>query len=429
MAVSDAEKDIQWLIEATKKNIIEKDDVQAIMDTLKRKTLMKQHPYKVWQLPDGRWRTYIPDASKKTKRRAITKTDLIDLQDAVIDYLLNAPPKNRSKSAITLKALYPEWLDYKSIHTRAKTSIMRINSDWKRYYLEDDIINRPITELSKLFLDSWLHEKIQEYDMTKNQYYNFSMILRQTLDYAVDAGYLEKNLLHDIKIDGRRLFKKVRKKPSETQVFTEEEFKKLRLLAWDDFNNHVKTYELSPLAVLFQFETGVRIGELCALRYEDCLEKEGMIHVQRMLRRDTGEIVDHTKNYGDRFVYLTSEAKRIIQSARQRQRELAVDSDGYIFSITSQPLKYRPVADLYEKYCNYIGTAHKSSHKARKTYISKLIDGRVNINTVRAMAGHSDERTTYNSYVFDRCTEAERYQMIENALKLDSKSNKVDSNL
>ena len=45
-----------------------------------------------------------------------------------------------------------------------------------------------------------------------------------------------------------------------------------------------------------------------------------------------------------------------------------------------------------------------------------LIDGDVNINSVKTMVGHSDARTTYKSYVFDRSTDAERRSLMEAAL-------------
>jgi len=40
-------------------------------------------------------------------------------------------------------------------------------------------------------------------------------------------------------------------------------------MAWEGFHNRTKWYEPAPLAVLFQFQTDVRIGELCVVRYED----------------------------------------------------------------------------------------------------------------------------------------------------------------
>ena len=68
------------------------------------------------------------------------------------------------------------------------------------------------------------------------------------------------------------------------------------------------------------------------------------------------------------------------------------------------------------KYCEQIRTPHKSTHSARKTYVSSLIDANVNINTVRKAVGHADERTTYRNYVFDRSTPAEKMQKFEDAL-------------
>ena len=59
---------------------------------------------------------------------------------------------------------------------------------------------------------------------------------------------------------------------------------------------------------------------------------------------------------------------------------------------------------------------YRSSHKARKTYISSLIDVGININTVRALAGHADERTTYFNYYFDRAPEDEKKRLLEAAL-------------
>ena len=83
---------------------------------------------------------------------------------------------------------------------------------------------------------------------------------------------------------------------------------------------------------MFQYQTGVRIGELVALRYED-IETPNYIHIQRMFRRDAREIVEHTKSQdGDRQVYLTEAAKDIINAARRYQTEHGYDSNGFIFA-------------------------------------------------------------------------------------------------
>ena len=47
-----------------------------------------------------------------------------------------------------------------------------------------------------------------------------------------------------------------------------------------------------------------------------------------------------------------------------------------------------------------------------------MLDGDININSVREMVGHRDERTTYANYYYDRNTDAEKVRLIEAALKL-----------
>ena len=127
--------------------------------------------------------------------------------------------------------------------------------------------------------------------------------------------------------------------------------------------------------------------------------------------------MEYTKGHNEgRYVILTSEAKELIESAKQYQIEHRLDCNGFIFSVNTDPLPYGPVKKLYTYLCDEIDTIRKSSHKSRMTYISALIDGGVNINTIRDLVGHADEHTTYKSYCYDRKEKSERVKLIEDAL-------------
>lgn len=346
----------------------------------------------------------------------IAKTD----KNALLEYLLEfygAVKQECQKTGITLEILYPKWLQHKALHTTAENYIARIEREWQKYYEDTEIAAKDIAELNKLYLDEWAHTLIKDNDMSKKQYFNCTVIIRQALDYAVDLELLESNPFSKVKIDGRRMFRKTQKKPDETQVFMKGEVDKIFSLAWHDFRESTRlVHRLAPLAIVFQFQTGVRLGELCALRYED-LEQLGYIHIQRMYRYETKEVVEHTKTAdGDRQVLLTDEAQRIIEVAKSYQKKHDLPHDGYIFSVNDKPLSHSSVGDLYRKYCVKAGIVNKSSHKTRKTYISCLIDGQININTIRKMVGHADERTTLNCYCYDRSTEDEKAQKIKAAL-------------
>lgn len=396
--------------------IINIDDVRNEMKKNYKAQLLKQHTYEIWQGKDSRWRTYIPDSTMNKGRKLIVKTDKEKLLDYIALYYDEQNKANEQK-ALSLEGLYPQWLNYKSLHTTASNYIRRIDNDWKTYYKDTDITKISITSLDKLTLDNWAHRLIQNYQMTKKQYYNSTIIMRQVLDYAVDSGIINVNPFSLVKVDGKRLFRKVKKKPDETQVFSKEDVNKISVMAWDDFYNNTRLkYRLAPLAILFQFQTGLRIGELCAVRYED-IEKADYIHIQRMYRKETNEIVEHTKTAcGDRMVLLTSTAKKIIEATKNYQTESGGNSQNFIFSNDEAPCSIRSIENLYKKYCRQSDIIYKSSHKSRKTYISALIDGNVNLNTIREMVGHADERTTLNNYCFDRSTDLEKANLITNAL-------------
>lgn len=389
------------------------DDVAADMEKERKDKILKQHPYPITKGRDGRYRTYVK--SEGEKRRQIAKSSYEKVVDALLDFY-----EGKSEVVVedksTLATLYPQWLEYKRLHGASSTYLKRIDSDWHNYYAGTDIIRIPLANLKKLMLDVWAHELIERVGHVKKQYYNISMIMRQMLDYAVDAELIQTNPLQKVKIEARQVFLPVKKKASETQVFTTEEVEALYHAAREDFDSeHNTVHKLAPLAVMFQFQTGVRIGELCALRYEDIEDSE--IFVNRMYRFVTKEVVEYTKAHNaGRYVALTAEAKSLIETAKRYQQEHSMCDSGYIFSVNEEPLSYYAIRKLYERYCKEIGTVKKSSHKSRKTYISALIDGGVNINAIRELVGHADERTTYNSYCYDRKTKSERVTMIENAL-------------
>ena len=398
MANANAEELLQFLSASGR---IDLDSAEEEMRKSKTEEILKAHPYKIYQGSDGKWYTHVRDESKNENRRKIVRNSKEELHLELYRHY-SGIREAEILERITMEQLFPKWIEHKALHTTAVSSyIPRIKSDWKRYYEGTKIVKVPIVGLNKLILDDWVHALIKETEMTHHQYSNFTIIIHQLLDYAVDLEIIDSNPYYKVKVDTRRVLFPDRKKHSETEVYSKDELDGLKELAWQDYNSRVKRFQLAPLAVLFQFVTGLRIGEVCVVRYEDI---EGdVLNVCRMIRRDSKEIVNHTKGgSSNRKVVLVSEAKQIIEKCRERQQELGVEDDGYLFSINGEPCSYYAISDLYRKYCDKLGIVKKSSHKARKSFISTLLDGNVNLNTVKEMAGHADETTTLANYYFDR---------------------------
>ncbi len=377
------------------------------------KVIANSHNSPITQGNDGRWRTSVYEGRK---RRQIAKTSLDDLKLEIYCFYTGINKEDVFKEH-TLESLYPRWLAYKSLHTNSEAYITRIESVWRNHYSGREITQISIDKMDKMLMDTWSHALIQNGNLTSKQYYNLTMIPRQILDYAVELKLIPYNPLSLVKIDRKRMFRKTPKKRSETQVYTRMEQSAMEALAWEDFEKrrHPKN-QLVPLAMVFQFQTGLRIGELCAVKHEDLYGD--ILIVRRMYRYGSKDVIDDTKGtFGEREVILTDMAKTVIQKITQRKHELGIENE-YLFSLNEKPASYDALKKLYPNYCRKIDIISKSSHKARKTYISALIDGNVNINTIREMVGHNDERTTLNCYCYDRNTDAERKEQVRKALAL-----------
>lgn len=394
---------------------IDLDGVTKEMKKARKEQIVKQyHPYSITESKDGSFRTWIKDDTRPEKRKQIVRTK----RENLINYLANhySQINNLDElSKITMRTLFDEWIEYKALHV-VRTTTERIRRDWKRYYSDSSIIDIPIRQITKLTIDEWIHSVIKNMELNRHQYSNCSLIIRQELDFAVDRGIIESNPFLAVKVDTRRVLKAEYKKPDQTQVFTEKELQDLFKVAWEDFHNkNHPVHQLVPLAVMFMFHTGVRIGEICGIRYDDISDKS--LTIKRMVRNN-GEVVNNTKGtYGERTIPLNGFALSLIETAKQRQNEADVNADGYVFSMRDTPVLYSSVSKAFYAYCKKIGINPKSSHKARKTFVSTLIDANINVNTVRQLVGHVDERTTLNSYCYDRSTDAEKRIQIEKALQ------------
>lgn len=401
--------------------------VQEKIEMQKRKEILNKHPYTIWKGKDEKWRTYIPDENKG--RKLVKRNTQEAIEEYVIKYWeLNSEEETQKRVAkeVSLKKIFPDWLNYKQLHTDSTSYTKKITADWKKFYAsQTDFVNMPLQKMTNLFLDEWAHGMIKKFDLTKKAYYNMTMILRQCLDYAVERGYIEENVFSGVKIN-TKMFRRVKKKSGESQVYTMDEEERLIKDMIRRFQDNPKN--TAPLAVMLAFEIGVRIGELCALRFSDI--EGNYIHIQRQEVREFEKVDDFTMKFkcykvveytksedGFRDIYLTETARKIIELARHMNMVNGEYSEeGYIFVRKHKNINHYSIQAMILRGCNRVNMDVKTSHKIRKTYISTLIDSGLNIDAVRRFAGHSDERTTYGNYCYNRLTDRQTEEVVEGAL-------------
>ena len=420
---------------AIQNGMINMESIQEQVMKSERKRILDEYVYRIWVGDDGFARTYVPEPNKPSGRRMVKRKSLKEIEDMVIELVCE---KGIRKEKQTLLSLFPQWMKFKEAHTNSTSTLKRITAEWHRYYEnQKEFINTPIEQFTKAQLDEWAHNMIKTHNMTKKAYYNMSMILRQELDWAVDNNLLKTNPFALVKINSK-LFCKQKKKDPETQVYLTDETPLMITELLKKFQKNPKN--TTPLMILFAFETGLRIGELVALRVSDIAPDWSTIHIQRQEIRDYEKvddngfvmrlkgfkIVEYTKTEtGDRFVYLTETAKKLIQYSLNTNKTYDFVDEDFIFVNENGRIGQYAISSRLIKACKAINIPTKSSHKIRKTYISTLIDHNVNIDEIRRQVGHSDERTTYSSYCFNRSTKNETVAQLENALQYNYSGNNL----
>lgn len=391
--------------------------IREEMHKKKVEETLKNHKYKIWQGTgkDKRWKTHVPP-----NHLIIAKPTKEELVEALVEYYENI---NKKDDKSTLKTLYSKWLRKKALYTKSSNYIRRIDNEWNRFYKNSDIVDKPLKELTSVMLDEWIHKTIKENHLTKKKFYNMGIILKEELKYAVELGLIPSNPLEKVEIK-KTIFEREARKPAKTQVFLVDEQKKLEKAAYQDFH---ETNSANALAIIFALQTGLRIGEMVALKYSDI--QDDYLYVNRMEVRNQCQdekgfwknceytIVEHTKSEaGNRKIYLTSKAKEILNLIKETNTKNGFTDGDYIFVDMDGRIHVRALDYRIRKCCKLADIDIKSFHKLRKTYISTLIEHNVNIDLVREIVGHEDARTTYKNYCYNTQTEDMTKKTLEKAL-------------
>lgn len=165
----------------------------------------------------------------------------------------------------------------------------------------------------------------------------------------------------------------------------------------------------SRISLLFEFVslTGLRIGELLALRYSDYDKENATININGTIQYDyknSSEIKRGTpKNiYSVRDVSLSDRAVSILDSIMLENKRRSLWFEGYIdhgYIFTSGRGNPYDIQFLNRRLKGvHIEGKHLTTHIFRHTHISMLAELGVPLKTIMQRVGHNDPNTTLSIY-------------------------------
>lgn len=403
----------------------DKMNLDEVLDLISMNYRLRQakskHRYAIHHTEASGFFTNVDDPTKPSGKRKIRRCSEESLWQALSDWY-----DTQSTSEINFEQLYYKWLDWKTT-PRNQANIRRIEYSWKTYYknepLSKELISKPLRQVTVLELRKWAEDMMCKHEPDKKKFSRMFCIIKQCLEYASDedVGILQHNPWVNARKKLNRSLIVPKPLPSDTsQVFTDEERRLIRKYVYEDLHNSKIAPTSAGLQILFLFETGMRIGEACGLKWSDI--KDGRIFIRR--QADNYRVKDHTKTAcGYRDIPLTTEARRILDDVKKYNDMHGFHAE-WVFQSNQAKYDYRlgytAAGNKLTRLCRRMDTEHKSPHKCRKTCISVLLDSpNINNRTVQRFAGHHELSTTLNYYSYERKTKDAQAQAIDDALSLD----------
>lgn len=341
---------------------------------------------KIWQATDGRWKAYVEVAGK---RRLIAKANRVALEDAVLAVMKD--PK------IKFRECYEGWiaekLEYGEIQ---KQTFDRYQADYKRYIKGTELEKQEVKTIDELFLETFIKQKIADENLTAKNWGNMRTLINGAMIYARKHGYTEFRIslfLSELQLSNKIFKKKIIK--DEEQVFDKDEESRIEKYIADN-------PDLLSLGVALAFDTGLRVGEVAALKWSDY--QGDFLSVQRTEIKYIGEhgeriadVRESTKGRdGHRQVVLSDNAQTILE----KLKALTGDCE-YIFTRDGSRIKAKWLSLRITKLCKELNLPHRSFHKIRKTYATKLLDAGVSEKIITKQMGHTEILTTKTYYYFN----------------------------
>lgn len=158
------------------------------------------------------------------------------------------------------------------------------------------------------------------------------------------------------------------------------------------------------LGVLICLHTGLRIGEVCALRWEDIDVDNGILQVQRTLERIyiLSEGNKHTElqlstpktRNSQREIPLTKDLLRLLKPFRK-----VVNPQFYVLTNSPKPTEPRTYRNYYRHLLNSLNIPFIKFHGLRHSFATRCIESGCDSKTVSILLGHANISTTLNLYV------------------------------
>ena len=293
----------------------------------------------------------------------------------------------------TIREIAEAWKEYKRPYVKQSTMAAYV------LILENHVLPEvgDNDSLHEHDVQAFVLKKI-EHGLSAKSVKDILIVLKMVMKFGVKNEWMN-HYEWDIKFP-------VNSQPKELEVLSVANHKKIL-----DYVQHNFTF--MSLGIYISLSTGLRIGEICALKWSDINVADGKITVQRTIERiymvegekkHTQLVINTPKTVNScREIPISKELLAMVKPMKK-----VVNADFYVLTNEDKPTEPRTYRNYYNRLMEKLDIPKLKYHGLRHSFATRCIEAGCDYKTVSVLLGHSNISTTLNLYVHPNMEQKKR---------------------
>lgn len=341
----------------------------------------------IYRRRDGRWEgRYFKeyDSNGKIKYSSVYAKTYTEVKEKLNSIKTNTLKKSTNSIKTDFKDACKEWLEYK------KSSI-KISSYAKYNFIVEKYIlpffnNCKLYELNKNSLNELI---IKNNNLAPSTQKNIATVFKAIISFVNDKYNL------NLEITSCQFKKAYAENMKVLSVFEQEKLVRYLL-------NNIDLINLGILVCLF---TGLRIGEICALKWSDIDLKNKTIKVSKTIQRV--QIVDDYHNSKTTIISQSPKSNNSIREIPMTDDLISIiyknvknfNKNTYFLTGNKHYIEPRNLQNKFKKILANAKINDINFHALRHTFATRAIENGIDVKSVSEILGHSNVSMTLQKYV------------------------------